>query len=263
MKRLTIVTLTLTAVAGVHFLFGSVRAQDAKAWGDLKGRIIWGGKDIPAPKPIDAVKANQDKAHCLSKGPILDQEWVVDKKNKGLKWTFVWLEAKDKSALPIHPDLKDIKQKQVAMDQPCCMFVPHALGMREGQILLAKNSSPIPHNFKFTTGNGDGKNFLIPRGGSVPIKGLEADPFPVTVNCNIHGWMKAWVRVFNHPYFAVTDENGAFAMPKAPAGEYQLMIWHGSGGWSGGAAGRNGQPITIKGGVVNDLGNLEYKKPNN
>ncbi len=263
MTRLLSVTLSLTLLAGFLLVLGGARVQDAKAWSDLKGRIVWGDKNIPVQKPIESIKANNDKAHCLSKGAVLDEEWVVDKKNKGLKWTFVWLEKKDKTAPPIHPDLKNIKQKQVVMDQPCCMFVPHALGMRQGQILLAKNSSPIPHNFKYTTGDGAGNNFLIPAKGAVPIKGLEADPFPVTVNCNIHGWMKAWVRVFDHPYFAVTDENGAFAMPKAPAGEYQLMIWHGSGGWSGGAAGRNGQAITIKGGADTDLGNLEYKKPNN
>jgi hypothetical protein len=250
-------------LAGILLIFSGARAQDGKSWSDLKGHIIWGDKNIPVRKPIEAVKANQDKAHCLSKGAILDENWVVNPKNKGLKWTFVWLEKKDKSALPIHPDLKNIKQKQVVMDQPCCMFVPHALGMRHGQILLAKNSSPIQHNFKYTTGDGTGGNPLIPSKGSVQIKGLEADPYPVMVNCGIHGWMKAWIRVFDHPYFAVTDENGAFAIPKAPAGEYQLMIWHGSGGWSGGAAGRNGRTITIKGGVVTDLGNLQYKKPNN
>ena len=263
MKRILSVTVGLALLAGFLLLFGAARAQDAKKWSDLKGRIIWGDKNIPGRKPIDAIKTHQDKNHCLSKGAVLDEEWVVNAKNKGLKWTFVWLQAKDKSPLPIHPDLNNIKQKQVVMDQPCCMFVPHALGMRQGQILLAKNSAPIPHNFKYTTGDGTGGNPLLPPKGSFAIKGLEADPFPVIVNCGIHPWMKAWIRVFDHPYFAVTDENGAFAIPKAPAGNYQLMIWHGSGGWSGGAAGRNGQPIVIKGGGETDLGNLEYKKPKN
>ena len=256
--------LVLLFLGGIVLALGSVQAQNGKAWSDVKGHIVWGDKNIPVQKPILAIKDNQDKGHCLQKGDILDELWVVNPKNKGLKWTFVWLAKKDKSALPIHPDLKKIKEKQVIMDQPRCMFVPHALGMRQGQILLAKNSSAIPHNFKWTDGNGGGGNVLLaPFKGAFAIKNLEADEFPVTVNCNIHGWMKAWVRVFDHPYFAVTDENGAFAIPKAPAGDYQLMIWHGSGGWSGGAAGRNGRPITIKGGAVTDLGNVEYKKPKN
>jgi hypothetical protein len=256
-------TISLTFLAGVPMLLGVLRAQDAKDWSDVKGRIIWGDKNIPVQKPITSIKGNRDQNHCLAKGDVLDEEWVVNAKNKGLKWTFVWLEKKDKTPLPIHPALKAIKQKEVEMDQPRCMFIPHALGMRQGQLLKAKNSSTIQHNFKWTTGDGTGGNVLLAPKGSFLIKNLEADPFPVTINCNIHGWMKAWVRVFDHPYFAVTDENGAFSMPKAPAGNYQLFIWHGSGGWNGGAAGRNGQPVVIKGGAPTDLGDLQYKKPNN
>lgn len=261
MKRYVIAAVSLTIVAGLFAGFRNVQAQDAKAWGDIKGRIVWGDKDIPEQKPFAEKDITNDKAHCLSKGALLKEDWVVNKKNKGLKWTFVWLEPKDKEkSLPIHPDLKEVSKKEAVMDQPCCMFVPRALGMRQGQILLAKNSSPVPHNFNYTDGDGNGKNFVIPRRGAVPVKNLKADPYPITVNCNIHGWMKAWIRVFDHPYFAVTDENGAFAIPKAPAGDYQLMIWH-EGGWNGGAAGRNGQLITIKGGAKNDLGDLPYKKP--
>ena len=79
----------------------------------------------------------------------------------------------------------------------------------------------------------------------------------VNVNCNIHGWMKAYIRVFDHPYYAVTDDDGNFEIKMPPAGKYHIFYWHDSG-WKDGAAGANGFPIDIKAGV-NDLGKVEWK----
>src|SRR5437868_582450 len=124
------------------FLTNHVTAADEKeaAWGTIKGQVVFGGDAIPAPKPID-VGNNQDKQHCLSKGPLLSDEWTINKDNKGVRWTIVWLApAASGQPLPVHPALKEIKQKEVTLDQPCCKFVPHALGMRQGQELVAKNS---------------------------------------------------------------------------------------------------------------------------
>ena len=64
--------------------------------------------------------------------------------------------------------------------------------------------------------------------------------------------------VFDHPYFAVTDENGNFEIKLAPAGEYRLRSRHDTG-WRGGAAGKAGEKVTIKGGAVTDLGKLDMK----
>lgn len=234
-------------------------------WGDVKGTIIWGGDKIPERLPLD-LKENADKAVCAKDGKLLDETWVVHPKNKGLRYTFVWLAPKDKEAkLPIHPAQKVVKDKKVIMDQPVCLFIPHAIGMREGQVLVAKNSANISHNFKWS-GHPDvnpGNNVLLPPHTEKEIDDLKADRLPVSVECNIHPWMRGWVRVFNHPYYAVTDENGAFEFKNAPAGDWQLVVWHGSGGWLGGAKGRNGQPITIKAGGMTDLKALVYPPPAN
>jgi len=258
--------LTIIVAAG---LLGALSQDstfaDDNGWGGIKGTIIWGGDEVPKRQPID-LKANPDKMVCLKEGPILDETWVVNPKNKGLRYAFVWLAPKDKEAkLPIHPDLKEIKVKKIVIDQPCCMFIPHAIGLREGQALVAKNSAAISHNYKWS-GHPDvnpGGNVLLPPGTEKVIDDLKADRLPVSIECNIHAWMKGWVRVYNHPYYAVTDENGSFEFKNAPAGEWQLIVWHGSGGWLGGAKGKNGQPITIKAGGATDLGNLKYPPPAN
>jgi len=237
-----------------------VADNDDKSWGTIKGQIVWDGGAIPEPKVL---LVNKDQQHCLGKGPILSEDWVINKDNKGVRWTFAWLapEPGGAAALPIHPTLKDIPNKEVEMDQPRCAFVPHSLAMREGQVLVAKNSAPIAHNVHWV-GNplkNPGDNNIIPPGGTFKIEGLKADKYPLIFECNIHPWMKARVGVFDHPYFAVTDENGNFEIKLAPAGTYRLKVYHDAVGWRGGAEGRNGEKITIKGGEVTDVGKLGLK----
>jgi hypothetical protein len=69
--------------------------------------------------------------------------------------------------------------------------------------------------------------------------------------------MVGWLRIFDHPYFAVTDEDGKFEIKLAPAGNYSLMSWHEAVGY--GPGGRQGVPVTIKGGADTDVGKLELK----
>jgi hypothetical protein len=70
--------------------------------------------------------------------------------------------------------------------------------------------------------------------------------------------MKGWVRVFDHPYFAVTDADGNFVIKNAPAGKYQLVIWQEDMGFKDGEKGKDGSPITIQAGST-DLGKIEIK----
>lgn len=227
-------------------------------WSTIKGQIVWGGGDVPARKPLNVDK---DKDHCLEKGPVLDDDWVINKDNKGIRWTFVWMapEPGGSKTLPIHPSLKEIKEKTVTLDQPCCAFVPHCLAVRVGQEVAVKNSAPIPHNVNWGGIANTGANQLLPPKTELVLKDLKAEKLPMRVACNIHGWMRARIGVFDHPYFAITDENGNFEIKLAPAGNYRLKVYHESVGWRGGAAGRDGDKVTVKSGEVTDLGKIDLK----
>jgi hypothetical protein len=223
--------------------------QNAAAnWGDIQGRVIWAGDTIP--KNAEA-NVDQDQTHCLSKGKIFKEEYVINDKNKGLCWCVVYLLPKEEGGkLPIHPDLEKIKDKDVVMDQPCCKFEPHVVALRQGQNLVVKNSAPVPHNVKWQgvrpTQSG---NQTVAPGKQHVIDDLKASPFALKLECNIHRWMSANAYVFNHPYFAVTDEDGKFEIKNAPAGDYRLMVWQEGLGWKN----RDGDPITIKAGKNDDL----------
>ena len=52
---------------------------------------------------------------------------------------------------------------------------------------------------------------------------------PIQYKCTIHGWMTGYVRIFDHPYYAVTDANGNFEIKNAPVGKFRIVYWHENG----------------------------------
>jgi hypothetical protein len=235
---------------------------DKGAWGTIKGRIVWGGSALPKAEKINVTV---DKPHCLENGPLLDNLYQVNPKNKGFKNVFVALKqppAKAEEPLPIHPSLKEVPKTSTPLDQPRCLFMPRAVAVREGQKLLVKNSAPVNHNIRWT-GDPDfnaGGNVTLPPNKEYFIKDLKAQPLPLIVQCNIHPWMSGRLAVYDHPYFAVTDADGNFEIKLAPAGTYRVTFYHEGIGWRGGAKGKAGQEITIKPGGVVDLGELPMGK---
>lgn len=254
MKRYLALAALLALLTGLFLLPTlSAEAQNGAGWGTIKGFVTYDPtKPIPERTKLNITK---DQQHCLGKGPILSEDWVVNPKNRGVRDVFIWLETIEKGGkLPVHPSLANSKQKQVVVDQPRCAFVPHALTMRTDQVLVAKNSAPIAHNFRWSGHPllNPGGNVLMPPGSEREIT-LKKDRLPISLKCDIHPWMTGYLRVFDHPYHTVTDSNGRFVIPHAPAGNYILKVWHPAIGWLGGAAGKNGQPIEIKASVDTPL----------
>jgi len=235
----------------------------AEPWGTVKGRIVWGGQEIPKRVPVVVAPTHNDHRFCTKDGEFLDDDWIIDPKGKGLKNVFVWLApAEAEGKLAIHPARQKIaeSEKNVVIDQPICMFVPHALAMREGQKLVVKNSAKVPHSFKWAGGdtNPGGNRTIVP-GDQLDLE-IKADSRLILLGCAFHLWMKGAILALDHPYFAVTDEQGRFEIKDAPAGTCQLMIRHSTGIWLGGAKGRSGKAITIEPGD-NDQDTLEYPPP--
>ncbi len=240
----------LTAFAAAALLPAAV-AQPAGGWATLKGQIVWPvGTPIPPRAPLNIT---QDKAHCLGKGPIFDDSLLVNSNNRGIKDVVVWLRpagANPKAvfaANEIHPGDANRKPVEVVIDQPCCMFIPRITVARVGDTLVVKNPAPVAHNFFASSGNNGDHNPVIPAGGQYKVGPLNAESAPIMYKCTIHPWMGGYARVFDHPYFAVTDDDGKFTIPNAPVGNYALVAWHEKAGYHNGKAGRFGAPVAIKG----------------
>jgi plastocyanin len=248
------------AVAGVLALTAAAAGR-AEGWGTIKGQVVWDGKEAPKRAPVNVVK---DQEACEKNGKLLEDKLVVNPTNKGVRWCIVYLmDAKDfKNAIPIHPKLKEIKQKTVELDQPCCQFEPHLLAMREGQTLLVKNSATVSHNVNIIGGaKPPNLNQIVPAGGRFKVEDIAARPLPMLVKCDIHPWMSGRIAVLKHPYFAVTDADGKFEIKDAPAGDFRLVIWQEEAGWVVGDTkpNKNGKKITIKDGDTTDLGKIPLK----
>src|SRR5438309_17065 len=84
-----------TVLAGglAAVLLSTTPLSAQQAWGDIKGRVAVPVKDpIPNPVVID-VGDNADRAHCLSRGPLVSNRLLVDAKSRGVLNVMVWLTA--------------------------------------------------------------------------------------------------------------------------------------------------------------------------
>jgi hypothetical protein len=248
MRSASFLALSGVLLVGATGLTAS--AQDG--FGTVKGTVVYpAAKPVPERKKLDIT---QDKAHCLSKGDILDETLVVNPKNKGIKNVVVWLRpdtTDPKSVFPkdkIHPDDAKRKPAEVVIDQPCCMFVKRVTIARVGDTIVAKNPAPVAHNFFWTSGSNGEFNVTIPKESEWKMpQALVAESAPIQFKCTIHPWMNGYVRIFDHPYYAVTDDDGKFELKNAPAGKWRMIVWQEKVGFLGGKEGRFGTQIEIKG----------------
>src|SRR5437879_1817011 len=92
-------------------ILGTSPASAEQEWGSIKGQLVLeNGKQV-VPKPLAITKEQQ---HCLSRGPILSEEYVVNPKNRGVRYVVVWIAAENngkanyKAELPLHESVAKI-----------------------------------------------------------------------------------------------------------------------------------------------------------
>lgn len=118
-----------------------------------------------------------------------------------------------------------VPEEPVRLDQTGCMYSPRIQGARVGQALQIWNSDPTLHNAHGYRGVETAWNKAQVRGaGALDLDIGDADI--LTITCDVHPWMRAFVIATDHPFFAVTGEDGAFQLSGVPVGSYTLEIWH-------------------------------------
>ena len=112
-----------------------------------------------------------------------------------------------------------------------------------GQNIEIKNSDPTNHNIHPLPKVNQEWNESQPPGGEPKMQHLRprrSDP-PIPVKCNVHPWMRSYIAVVEHPFFAVTGDDGSFTIKGLPPGTYTLTAWHEKYGDEGHAGNRGGQ----------------------
>jgi hypothetical protein len=118
--------------------------------------------------------------------------------------------------------------------------------------MIFANPTTIPFNVNYFHDNVKAAdkagcfNVLLPSGGTHRVEQLLPEhKVPDHFSDTIHPWISGYVRVFEHPYFAITDEFGTFQIKDVPAGSWRLVVWHERIGYKGGAEGRLGERISV------------------
>lgn len=112
------------------------------------------------------------------------------------------------------------------LDQHGCHYVPHVLALQVNQPFNVVNSDPTSHNVNVDAKQNEKFNQGQPPGAAPITKQFKRAETVIPVKCNQHPWMRAYVGVLQHPFFAVTDKDGKFEIKGVPAGTYTLVAWH-------------------------------------
>ena len=158
-----------------------------------------------------------ERRHANS--PALTEQVVVNT-NGTLRNTFIWV----KSGLPA--GRWPVPSEPAKLDQDGCVYVPHVLGIMTGQPLEISNSDPMNHNVHAeSTINTAWSESQAPR-AEKKFKRFEKQEILIPVTCGVHPWMRSYIGVVDHPFFAVTGEDGSFAIKGLPPGNYTVEAVH-------------------------------------
>jgi hypothetical protein len=185
------------------------------------GSVVGEVKISDSLTKLSPVTVTKDQDYC---GETIPNESYLIDSNGGLKNVVVFIESAPagKAADP---------QKENFLYNDGCRYAPRVLAMQLGERLKVKSNDPklhVPHAYL-----GDRTVFNL----SLPFKNTTIETTAkirqagiLKIVCDTHAWMLGFIHVFDHPFFAVTNEHGIFAIPDLPAGNYVLKAWHEDGG---------------------------------
>lgn len=203
--------------------------------GALVGLLLGGSADQPFTLAADAASGARLSviegvvtfSGAVPKSPIRDDAGTardllqVDHASGGLQNVTVWLKPVPTGAA------EDVsKLEEAVMDQQDHEFVPRVLAVRAGQSVRFMNSDTANHNVRASSmQRANTFNVYTGINGSYRHQ-FAADPqqHPIPVGCDIHPWMRGWIYVFEHPFFAVTDAQGRFRISSVPPGKYEVAL---------------------------------------
>lgn len=182
--------------------------------GAVRGRV-YVDDDLPADTTLHP---SRDQRIC---GDSIRETTLV-RDDGTLGGAVVWLfDARRGRALPL--------ERRYELQIERCRIEPRVQGVLAGGTLNVRSGDPVLHRTRFTReGRADALSVIrhSDAGQVVPDESVLAGPGRVKVSSDSHPWMRAWLLVFDHPYFTMTTPDGRFAIEAVPPGHYRLLAWH-------------------------------------
>ena len=190
-------------------------AFDPATAGNVMGMITLEG----TPPAAEQIRMNSDPA-CVMEATSTETEYFLVGDTGGFGNVFVYVkEGLEGQTFPAATG-------EIELQQEGCRYVPHVFGIRVGQTLSVVNGDPTLHNIHATPASNEEFNTGQPIEGMVYERVFDTPEVMVPFQCDVHGWMNAYVGVLDHPYFGVTGTDGAFDLSDLPPGDYVVEAWH-------------------------------------
>jgi plastocyanin len=191
-------------VAAWCLIAGLARAET------IKGNIRYVGAPIEKKK----ISMTIDQYIC---GKEKEPEDLLLSSNNGIRNAVVSLHN-------IPPGAKrDWNFPAAKMDQKQCSFIPRVVIVPVGGTVEFLNSDRLLHNVRSSGKENPPFNRAQPHARSISFAFKQ--PELLRVDCDLHSWMRGWVVVADHPFYAVTNEQGEFVLENVPRGKYTLQVW--------------------------------------
>jgi plastocyanin len=183
--------------------------------GTVSGTVKFDGTP-PTPKKIDM----SADANCASaQGDKTTDDVSVDAGKLANVFVYIKGGSVDKFKY-------DQAADAAVLDQQGCRYHPHVLGLQTGQTLRVLNSDPTTHNVHPSPRVNQEWNQSQPPSAAPIEKKFNRKETLIPVKCNQHPWMKAYIGVLDHPYYAVSAKDGTYSIKNVPPGNYTLVFWH-------------------------------------
>ncbi len=196
-------------------------AAEAGGGAAQAGATVSGKVKFTGARPVMAKIDMSDEPVCKGKyqTPPTKEDVVVNA-NGMLANVFVYV----KAGLPATYKAP-ASPAPVVLDQDGCRYQPHVFGLLVGQTMSIKNSDGIAHNIKAKSVKNRPFNISQPTVMTTP-RTFSAAEVMVALECNVHGWMKAYAAVLPHTFSAVSGADGSFKIAGLPPGTYTIEAWH-------------------------------------
>ena len=197
-------------------LFGCERSQHESApqytVQELPGGVVEGRVELQGlPPPPKRIQVTQDVDVCGDTREV----YPVRVEDGGVDDAVIWIDdvqrGKAFSFPPAH------------IDQKNCTYLPHVVLMQVGDVSIT-SQDPIPHSVHTRAQhNRDYNESMSSLQSDISLRFSRPDV--ISVRCDLHGWMQAYVVVAKNPYYAISENGGRFKLDGVPTGHYHLKVW--------------------------------------